>query len=192
MKRNVTFREIVLLTILLAIVLYYYLVQVPVQRDLDAIALQQADVLADMDTKMAMLTVQKNMQTELDKVNEQYSGNPPHLPDYDNADAVITELNVILSPALGYSINFEDEVSEDASYVMRRSVMLTYSTRDYTTALHILNTLAASEFENQISDLSIANDTLHNDAQDASVTVSLVMTFYEYYGGESGAGSGTT
>lgn len=187
MKRNVTLREFALLCILIAIILYYYLVQIPVQRDMDAIASQQADVLADIDTKTAMLAVQKNMQAELDKVNEQYNGNPPHLPDYDNADAVITELNAILSPALSYSINFEDEVGEDASYVMRRSVVLTYVTGNYATALHILNTLASSEYENQISDLSITNDTIHNGADDADVTVSLVMTFYEYYSADNGA-----
>lgn len=181
MKRNVTLREIILLGILLSIVLYYYFVQLPIQNDLDQISAQQADVLSQIDTSMAMLTLQKNMQTELDKINEEYNGNPPHMPDYDNADAVITELNTILAPAESYTINFKDSTSEGSSYVMRRAAALTYATKDYTTALGILKTLAASKFENQISDLSITNNTIQNDSDDANVTVSLVITFYEYY-----------
>lgn len=183
MKKNVSLREVVLLFILITIVSYYYFVQVPIQKETDAIASQQADTLSEIDIKMAMLTTQKNMQKELDAVYAQYGGNPPHMPDFDNADAVLTELNAILSTA-EYDINFKDQKLEESSYVMRRSVMLTYITKDYATALRILHRLADSSYENQISDLSVTNDTLRNVTENSGVNVSLVMTFYEYVKGK--------
>ncbi len=182
MKRNVSLREIVLLALLLVIVGYYYFVQVPIQAQTDQIAIEQADVLSEIDTKMAVLTVQKNMQTELDEVYAAYNGNPPHMPDYDNADAVITQLNAILAPAEDFTISFRDGAAQGTSYVMRRAAMLTYTTQDYSTALSILKTLSASGFENQISDLNIVNNTFRVNPQDARITVSLVITYYEYYG----------
>ena len=190
MKKSVSLREIILLVLLLTIILYYYLIQMPVQNSMDAISKQRADIQSEIDTKTGLLVSQKSMEKQLDEIYKQYNGNPPRLPEYDNSDAVIVQLNTILASADSFSINFKDQITEDAPLVMRRAVMLSYTTKTYAAAKSILKNLDSCTFENQISDLNITDNTVKNSTEDANVEVSLVMTFFEYTGTANTADAG--
>jgi Tfp pilus assembly protein PilO len=187
MKKGISLREIVLLGVLLVVIFYYFVVQIPITNEMNAISAEKAGLMDEVDTKTAMLVTQKSMQKALDEVYAQNGGQPDEMPAYDNSDALLEELNTVLASAETYSINFKAEDRETSAYVVRRVLQLSYNTATYWMAEHILDEIAASPYESLISDLSISDNTKKSAKGDALVNVSLTLTYFEYVQAENEA-----
>lgn len=180
MNKNVSLREIILLGLLIALIVYNYGVQVPVQGQMDAISAQQIEVQAEIDSKTSMLLAQSHMERSIEQAVDESGNLLLQMPEYDNSDTVMVELNTILSSADTFSIGFTKEDAETSPYVIRRNVSLSYSTAEYATAIDVIERITQSAYANQISDLTITRQEQKQDETDPSVNVALAITFYEY------------
>ena len=116
----------VILAILLAGALYYLLFQSPLQSKTAQVSGEIADVQDNIATAQVMLQKKQTMQKELDAIFSQSDGEPTKIPDYDNVQAVIKELNQILSASDEYSVNF-GPLEDSNNSIVRRPVGLSFS-----------------------------------------------------------------
>lgn len=178
MRRAFTTREKALLVILAVLLIgigYFKLLLEPVN---DRITAYQTDMAAEQDEILqntAILARMREMQTELEQIHA--AGNVKPLPAYDNADALLVELNTILSRSTNYSLNFgRTAVLDDSPYILRRPLSLSFTSESYAQARAILDSLHDSDNINQISDLSITFQ------KDDPVSVTLTITYFELVG----------
>ena len=178
MRRAFTTREKVLLVILAVLVIgigYFKLLLEPIN---DRIAEYQADTASEQDALLqntALLTRMRQMQSELDEIHA--AGNVKPLPAYDNSDALLVELNTVLSRSRDYSLNFGATATlDDSPYILRRPLSLTFTADTYAQARSILNSLHDSSNINQISDLSLSFQ------KDNTVSVTLTIAYFELIG----------
>ena len=179
MTRAFTTREKVLLVVLALMIIaiaYFKFILEPIN---DSVAQYQTDADIEQDEitqDTVTLTRMRAMQKELDELKA--SGNNKPLPAYDNADALLVELNTTLSRARSYSLNFGSTYTlESNTYIVCRPLTLVFKADDYSTARSILDTLHESDNINQISDLSI-----NFNNSDSSVDVTLSISYYELVG----------
>ena len=175
MRRAFTTREKVLLVVLAVLLVgigYFKLLLEPIN---DSVTQYQLNAAAEQDEILqntALLKQMQDMQSELEQIHA--SGDDKPLPTYDNADAMLVELNTTLSRASDYSLNFGTAAAlEDSPYIMRRPLTLTFTADSYEQARGILDELHDSDNINQISDLSITFK------DDASVSVTMSVSYFE-------------
>ena len=97
------------------------------------------------------------MEKELEELKAGNAVPDAQVPDYDNVQRVMIELNAILARAQEYSLAFDD-VSLDDSGLVRRPVELTFKTADYAAAREIINDLYHCRYRCSIQDVSIYAD----------------------------------
>ena len=112
---------LIIFAVLLAGALYYLFFLSPLQTKTTQVAGEISDAEDNLDTAQIKLQKKKSMQDELDKIFADANGNPTKIPDYDNVQAVIKELNKILSESEQYSLDFGD-LEDSANSIVRRPV----------------------------------------------------------------------
>ncbi len=175
MSREFTTREKILIVIFALLVIglcYYKLLLVPINDSIEQYQIDTETEQSEIVQNEVTLKQMKNMQKELEEIKS--SGDAKPMPQYDNSEAVLTELNTILSQASDYSLSFGTvEALEETPYVMQRPVTLTFNASSYEIARSIMDDLHDSDNVNQISDISIAFNT------DNGVSVSLSISYFE-------------
>ena len=175
MNREFTTREKILIVIFALLVIgicYYKFLLQPINDSIEQYQLNTEAEQSEIVQNQVILKKMDNMEKELEEIKA--SGDAKPMPQYDNSEAVLTELNTILSQASDYSLSFGTvEALEETSYVMQRPVTLTFNAASYEVARDIMYELHDSDNINQISDISIAFDT------DNGVSVSLSMSYFE-------------
>lgn len=173
MRYVFTTREKVLLVILAVLVIavgYWKLILTPIN---DSIADLNAQTASEQDailTNSARLSRMRQMQQELETLLADPDAKP--LPDYDNSERLLVELNTILS-GTDYTLNFGNTVPlEDGSAIMCRPITLTFEVSSYTSARAVLDALHDSQYVNLISDLRM-------DLEGRTVQTSLSITYFE-------------
>lgn len=173
MRHVFTTREKVLLVILAVLVIavgYWKLILTPIN---DSIADLNAQTASEQDailTNSARLSRMRQMQQELETLLADPDAKP--LPDYDNSERLLVELNTILS-GTDYTLNFGNTVPlEDGSAIMCRPITLTFEVSSYTSARAVLDALHDSQYVNLISDLRM-------DLEGRTVQTSLSITYFE-------------
>ena len=173
MRHVFTTREKVLLVILAVLVIavgYWKLILTPIN---DSIADLNAQTASEQDailTNSARLSRMRQMQQELETLLADPDAKP--LPDYDNSERLLVELNTILS-GTDYTLNFGNTVPlEDGSTIMCRPITLTFEVSSYTAARAVLDALHDSQYVNLISDLRM-------DLEGRTVQTSLSITYFE-------------
>ena len=176
--RKLTFREKVLLVLLAVMALicgYVFLFHLPTQaRDaqLNSRIQESQDLLAQTQ---ALADRQREMEAELEALQAQDPA-PRPMPDYDNLQAVMVELNRVLADAQTYTLRFSSAQPEGD--VMARRVELPFTCGSYADAHAILQRLHDSQLRCRLEDLSIVQ------GEDGSVQVDAAAVFYEYGGGD--------
>jgi Tfp pilus assembly protein PilO len=177
---------LVIFAILLVGALYYLFFLSPLQSKTDAVTAQIADTEDEMDAAQIKLQQKKTMQDELDKIFADANGDPTKIPDYDNVQAVIQELNKILSESDQYTLDF-GELEDSTNSIIRRPVSLSFSCSSYDAVRSILEQLGSSEFRSLITDVSITNNeemsgnyTAAGNDGNYAYSVSAQINFYEY------------
>jgi hypothetical protein len=104
---------------------------------------------------------------------------PVEVPEYDNIQPLMAQLNRIMSAAASYSLSFDDLDTSNAGYVAR-GVRIDYESSSYEAAESIVDALAAGKYPCRVDTISI-NDksTKASSSKDAPVSASVHVTFFE-------------
>lgn len=178
MNRELTGREKTLLLVLVILVLtlgYFKLIYEPINDQIDACRVNTEQEQTEMDSLLVRLEHKRSMECSLETLRAEGEAKP--IPAYDNSGRLMMDLNVILTRAKEYSLDFSaGTTSED--YVILRPLSLTYTTNTYEQSREILDLLCESENVNRISDLSIQRNTDKGKGT-SEVRTSMVITYFE-------------
>lgn len=117
------------------------------------------------------LEEQRQMERELELLAAQEDA-PIPMPESDNLQAVLVELNDILSDCQEYSLSFQGEQSED--YIFRRQVSIPFTCGSYQSAREILQRLHDSSLRCLLEDVHLTQQ------EDGTVHTTVSMTFFSY------------
>lgn len=173
MKHVFTNREkilLVILAVLLIAVGYWKLILTPINDSIDALRQQTAseqDALIQDSARAAHLT---QMKAELETLLSDPNAKP--LPDFDNSEKLLVELNTILS-GTDYTLNFANPTPlETGSAILARPISLTFEVSTYSAARAVLDALHDSQYVNLISDLNM-------NLKGSAVRTTLSLTYFE-------------
>jgi len=178
MNRPFTRREkalILVLVVLLLAVGYAKLFYGPLNDDLLDAQNRRADAESALVLEQAKLQQMQDMEDELTKLRAEGAAKA-EIPDYDNVENVMVQLDTILAAASRYSLTFQDVTFGDE--LVSRPVSLSFDADSYASAHGILTALYQCPYRCTLGDLNVAS------ARDASVnagpvSVSVTVTFYE-------------
>ena len=172
------------LALLLLIGLYYFAVDQPVRKALENAETSRLDLESENELLQAKLTQLKNMENELDGIQEKNLASA--MPSYNASKAEIALLNDILKDkATEYNVSF-DEVTRQGDQI-RRPFTMTYLADNYETAREILGELSDSQIRCVVSEIDF--HSVEEDLLDGQVSVSLNACFFEtMVGGKEDAG----
>lgn len=181
---NYTFsrREKTLLAVLalvLVIIAWFVLVY---QRTTNEITRMDGEIAAtqtEITSAMTRVAEMNKMQSIIDDYKAK-GETPTPIPDYDNLQAVMAELNGLLSSTDTYSLAFDDLKSGSAGYVMR-GVRATYSCGSREQSESIVEALANGPYPCSIDSVSIndASATGSRTAGNAPVSTTVHITYFE-------------
>ena len=172
--RKLTIRERVLLVILALMALvcgYVFLFHLPLEERTAALNARISESQSLLEQTQVTAARQQQMESALEQL---YSADPApkEMPDYDNIQAVMVELNRILADSREYSLRFTSAEGEDR--VLERQVTLPFTCADYAAAKGILQELHDSPLRCQLEDVSISQ------GEDGAVQVTVSLVFFEY------------
>lgn len=176
MKRHLSSRELVLLGLLVVILLvscYVMLFYMPMTAERDQLATEIEDNRAQLTVVQAQVEEKQRMERELEALFAK--PDPPlEMPDYDNVQQVMFELNAILALTEEYSLSFGTVDAEGG--IVRRQISMNFTTGGYEQAKAVLQRLHDSVYRCMLSDLNLSIDS----GQEDGVSVSGNIVFYEY------------
>ncbi len=173
--RKLTTREWVLLICLAVIatvsgyVLFFHMPITQQMETLDAQIAQWEELEMQLDAKLAKMN---GMEQELKRL-EQQPDTLHRMPEYDNRQAVMVELNAILHQCQEYSIFFQEEQGEDQ--ILRRRVTIPFTCDSYQQAKQILQRLHSSPLRSFLADLELS------EQENGTIKATASMTFFEYH-----------
>lgn len=184
MNRVFTTREKVLLLVFVIILMaagYYWVIEQPVSERISAAASAEAGYQDEMMTETVKAKQIKDMKAVLDAGLDGQSKPVSAIPDYDNLENVMVQLDAILTPALDYSLTFSD-VQPDGKLISR-PISMTFKCDGYTAAKNIVDNLYHSIYRCTLDNITMTASAKDRDgAPDLNkdqVSVSLTVTFYE-------------
>ena len=194
MKRRLSNREWAMLAILFLLLLgalYYLLVWMPTANSVMEYELQIIAVEDEITAEQARAQKLAQMRADLERVMG--SGNRAEIPDYDNVQNVVRELNRVLAAAEEYNLTFNSVSFE--GQLARRVIKMSFTCADFASAYNIIDRLYACQYRCQIGDLSMsairpeavrmeiggvgASVTRRADIAADRVSVQMDITFYE-------------
>lgn len=182
--RKLSLRErflLIALAVVAAVCAYVLLFHMPMARrteELNARIAQAEELSAQLEARLAE---QHRMEAELEQLAAREDA-PAPMPEYDNLQAVLVELNAVLAGCREYSISFQGEQTEDSVYCRR--VTIPFSCGSYEEARTVLQRLHDSPLRSLLEDVTLS---VQNDG---SVRATASMTFFEYREPEPDGGAG--
>lgn len=177
-KKKFTGREkimLVFLVILLVGVVYYMGFYQPTQSEIAGIRQQISDADAQIAAASSKIASINAMQAELDEIFARPEDEITEIAPYDNAKAVMAQLNGILALSSEYNLSFQEPTVQENGTV-RRVISMSFSCEDYDTARSILESLSNCQWRCLVSNLSISGS---EDFTQGGVSVSATITFFE-------------
>lgn len=174
MRRQLTAREWMLLALLGVILLisgYMLLFYIPQTTEQDRCAAETESCRTETEAARLRLEEKRRMERELEEL---FAAEVPPLsvPDYDNLQPVMFELNAILASTDDYSLSFS---TVDASQsIVRRSISMAFTTPTYESAKAVLQKLHDSAFRCMLDSLAVSI------TKSDSVSVTGNIVFFEY------------
>lgn len=178
MNRVFTRREMIMLLILALLLLglgYFKLVHEPVQEGIHAAENRKAEAETAFMVEAARLEQMRAMEAEIEALKAAGEESNAILPDYDNVENVMVQLNAILAAADQYSLTFEEiAVSEEG--LVSRPIRLRFTAGRYDTARRIIDGLYHSYYRCGVSEITVISE---NDLSNEPVEVAMTITFFE-------------
>ena len=166
---------VVLLIVLLVGVCYYLLFLTPLKSEIAEINVQISDADAQLEVSQAKVASMDKMQAELDEILSRPKDEITEIAPYDNAKALMNELNGILAQGTDYAISFADPIIGDDG-IVRRNVNLSFTASGYESAKTIVSQLANNHWRCLITDVSVSAE---DNIESGAVNVEAIMTFFE-------------
>ena len=173
MKRNITYREMILLGLLLVLAVYYFVVQGPIKKQTEELEARRTQLETDLVAIQPKVVEKEKMEEAIDKVFAE-NPNPTSIPDYDNINKIILQMNAIFASANSYNISFSDATC--AENISQRTIKISYVSNSYEDAVNRIQQLHDSDYRYQITDLSVSQSG-------NGYAVTIVIMDYEYADG---------
>ena len=169
------------LAVLLLVAAYIYLVYLPVERRTAAATKQIEQVSLALAEEQTVGQQLVRMRDALDALKAE-GRETETLPGFDNGEALVAELDGILSAAASYDVVFQPVIVEPG--LIRRHLQINFTCADYERAAAVLAGLDASAYRNQISTVNLnpAESRLGGDLMQGGVQASVSVTYFEYNG----------
>lgn len=180
MKRAFTQREKGMLLVLVILVLVVGYVKFFYEPNSDALtAAEERRTQAEDSIAIEQVRAQKleTMRAEL-KEYEDDGASSAEIPDYDNIENVMVQLDSIFAVAQEYSLTFDDVEQGDS--LISRPIQVTFTAKNYTAAKQILAGLYGCRYRCVLTNISVSGKS--SVQTDSPITVSLTATFYEKSG----------
>lgn len=181
MQREFSKREKILLLVLVAIILallYYVAVQKTIVETTKVAQIRANDAQSQLIVEEMKLEKMLSMQAELDVIHANPEVRVSQIPDYDNIQLLMIELNNILSNSNGYNLNFSN--IDFSQGLARRTISMSYQAQNYEVAKSILGELAHCKYKNFVGSVGFTVSG-QNNLKAGPVLVQLDITFYEFY-----------
>lgn len=179
MRREFSKRERILLLVLVVLILglfYYLAVQKTIVATTKEAQLRIAEAESQLLIEEAKLEKLISMEAQLDEIKNNPDVSFAKIPDYDNIQLLMIELNNILAKSAGYNLNFSNV--DFTQGLARRTINMSYQAQNYTIAKSILAELVNCKYKSLVGSIGLSGqDNLNNGA----VSVQLDITFYEFY-----------
>lgn len=146
---------------------YVLLFSMPLNEKIQTLG-QEIMESEDLKTQLESRWSQQQLTEQLKK----QEGDVRYMPEYDNLQAVMVELNTILADWPEYSLAFQPDDPEDAIYA--RQATIPFTCGSYDQARDVLQRLHDSPLRNLITDVQIT------EQDDGSVKATATMLFFEY------------
>ena len=172
--RKLSTRERVLLAILVVVAVvsgYVLLFSMPLNEKIQTLG-QEIMESEDLKTQLESRWSQQQRLQQLTEQLKKQEGEARYMPEYDNLQAVMVELNTILADCQEYSLAFQPDDPEDAIYA--RQATIPFTCGSYDQARDVLQRLHDSPLRNLITDVQIT------EQDDGSVKSTATMLFFEY------------
>lgn len=184
MRRQLTPREWILLGVLGVLVLisgYLLLFYMPMTEERDRCIGEAEACRMETEAAQVRLDEKHRMERELEEL---FSAEVPPLsiPDYDNLQPVMFELNSILAGTESYTLTFG--TVDTSSSIIRRSISMTFNAVSYESARQVLQQLHDSGYRCMLDSVNIS---LGSDGGLVSVSGNIV--FFEYQANPPAAGA---
>lgn len=170
MNRELTKREKTLLLVLVVLVLvlgYCKLFLEPIDRQITSLRTNTDIEQAELDTDRVRLAQLEQMQQAIAAIKA--SGQERALPQYDNDQALMTELDKLMAATLQYEVDCTEGTTQEGYLVP-----LTYQTASYAQSRQIIDALSASANVNFLSNVDV-----QYDADKAQYKTVLHLIFFE-------------
>lgn len=186
MNRKFTRREkvyIVILSILLVVCAYYYLVHAPT---VEGIADAQSRMQAVEDQTLIEQTraqIKSSMEEDLAQLESRPDRAHTEIPYYDNSERLATALSVALSESETYNIDFrKPELNQDN--MMQRQVNIRFEAMDYEAAREIVTAIYEIPYRNQVTAMELSpietpEEQVPNLRAPGMLSVSVTIIFFE-------------
>lgn len=182
--RSFTSREKIMLGVLATMVVgaaYYFLFFTPIQARI-ADAEVRVSTAQDQQLIEQLKVVKLNqMKKEIAEMKASGMENTRQLPDYNNLDMVMIELNGILLAADSYQIDFPDP--DLTPRIIQRATNITFTAANYAAAKTIIQRLSDCAYRCSVNsvNLSASGDGVGSTGNVATqpVSASVTVTFYE-------------
>lgn len=179
MKRQFSAREwklLGLLAAILAVTGFVMLFYIPMRDERDDCLSQAESCRTEAEVFRAQLEDKLRMEREMEAQGAD-GKTLLSIPDYDNLQPVIVELNNILAGTDTYSLSFASV--DEAQSIVRRSISLSYSAGSYDAARAVLQRLHDCAYRCMLDNISIGFGEGEEGNRD-SATVSATIVFFEY------------
>ena len=182
-SRPFTKREkayLMILAVLLLVAAYIYLVYLPVGQRTETASRSIARTNIALEQEQLLGQQRIRMSDALEKLKAEAGDEVVAIPAFDNAQALVAELDEILSLAASYDVVFQP-VTVEAGLV-RRHLQINFNCADYDRASAVLEGLNQSAYRNEISAVSLtpAENRRGGDIMLGSLHVSVSLTYFEY------------
>lgn len=145
--------------------------------------------IADTQSKIQIDQTRASQIDTMKQVVEQRKAEgalPTVMPEYDNMQALMVELNRIMGAADKYTLTFDDLNFDDSDHVAR-GVRIDYSCGTYRQAESLVNSLAGGAYPCRVDSVAIKDSSAGKSNSSTSstekspVSSSVHVTFFEKY-----------
>lgn len=165
---------ILILTVLLIVACYYFLVVKNVSDTVAANNEQLAGIEMNIGVQESLAADRARMKAELDELGDDET--LPEVAIYDNIRNELNELNTLLGSATTYNLSFGQPTVE--GQLVRRTVTVSFTTPSYASALEVVRQLENGTYRCQITDFTMTGELLA-DGSVSSVNATLSVTYLE-------------
>lgn len=138
--------------------------------------IESAQTLILADT--ARVASMDQMQSDID-ARKAEGAIPTEMPDYDNLQPLMAELNTIMSMADSYSLSF-DKVEDPEDGYVKRGADISFECASYASAESLVDALANAKYPCMVESVRISDSSYRSTSRaGAKATAAVYVTFLE-------------